>query len=519
MGKKRSKKGNSQEKTTLVEASETLPKSKGVRKRSKKKMTPQLSDEDQLELIEFEIPTKKKVKKKGRIEEGDGLFEEQVEEEHSEDDTALIRKRATTSETKETSLSVLIQVMIPFLVAGLGMVGAGLVLDIVQHWKVFETVTELFIMVPALLGLKGNLEMTLASRLSTHANLGHMDKKKDCLSMIVGNLALIQCQAIVVGFLASVAAMVMGWIPDGKFDFLHSLLLCASALVTASFASFILGLIMVGVIIMSRKCNVNPDNVATPIAASLGDLTTLGLLSWIASLLFLAKGTNTWLAPIIIVGYMTSIPLWIWLASRNAHTKDVLYTGWTPVISAMVISSLGGVILDFTVATYKGIAVYQPVINGVGGNLVAVQASRISTSLHAVSSLGKLPRGIKNICLNPFSAFCTNDVHSRTARVLLLLVIPGHLVFVYAISYLKAGHTSLTMVFVIIYLLAAFLQVLILLYVVHIMIHSMWKQKVDPDNSAIPYLTALGDLIGTGLLAVAFHILYLIGDRDADLGD
>ena len=47
-------------------------------------------------------------------------------------------------------------------------------------------------MVPALLGLKGNLEMTLASRLSTHANMGHLDKTEDCLSMIVGNLALIQ---------------------------------------------------------------------------------------------------------------------------------------------------------------------------------------------------------------------------------------------------------------------------------------------------------------------------------------
>ena len=36
-----------------------------------------------------------------------------------------------------------------------------------QHWKVFNEISEIFILVPALLGLKGNLEMTLASRLST----------------------------------------------------------------------------------------------------------------------------------------------------------------------------------------------------------------------------------------------------------------------------------------------------------------------------------------------------------------
>ena len=30
----------------------------------------------------------------------------------------------------------------------------------------------------------------------------------------------------------------------------------------------------------------NPDNVATPIAASLGDVTTLGLLAWIADILY-----------------------------------------------------------------------------------------------------------------------------------------------------------------------------------------------------------------------------------------
>jgi solute carrier family 41 len=51
------------------------------------------------------------------------------------------------------------------------------------------------------------------------------------------------------------------------------------------------------------------------------------------------------------------------------------------------------------------------------------------------------------------------------------------------------------------------------------MVHYMWNQGDDPDNFAIPYLTAIGDLLGTGFLALAFHILYLIGDRDADVGD
>ncbi len=62
----------------------------------------------------------------------------------------------------------------------------------------------------------------------------------------------------------------------------HQLLLGASAMGAASIASAILGTVMIGVIISSYYCHINPDNVATPIAASLGDLVTLGLLSLLA---------------------------------------------------------------------------------------------------------------------------------------------------------------------------------------------------------------------------------------------
>uniref|UniRef100_A0A1W7R9K8 Solute carrier family 41 member 1 n=1 Tax=Hadrurus spadix TaxID=141984 RepID=A0A1W7R9K8_9SCOR len=422
-------------------------------------------------------------------------------------------------DTSETLWSIFFQVFIPFLIAGFGTVGAGLVLDKVQHWEVFQKVSEVFILVPALLGLKGNLEMTLASRLSTQANLGHMDTVKEQWKMASGNLALIQCQAIVVGFLASLFAMVMGWIPEGKFDIGHALLLSASSLVTASTASLVLGCIMVAVVIFSRRCHINPDNVATPIAASLGDLITLALLATISSILYSRIGTSTLLAAFLCIFFLLLIPVWSFIARHNKYTQEVLYSGWTPVISAMAISSIGGCILDFAVERFHGIAVFQPVINGVGGNLVAVQASRISTYLHQTATLGTLPPDDSKFCINCCSAFFGQNRHARTARVLLLMVAPGHLVFTYGIRFLKAGHTSVTPIFLVIYLLAAVMQVMMLLYVAHCMVYWMWRHKVDPDNSAIPYLTALGDLLGTALLALAFCFLYSIGDKDTDVGD
>ena len=46
------------------------------------------------------------------------------------------------------------EICLPFLLAGLGMVLAGALLDCVQYWPVFDSCPQLFILVPALLGLK-----------------------------------------------------------------------------------------------------------------------------------------------------------------------------------------------------------------------------------------------------------------------------------------------------------------------------------------------------------------------------
>lgn len=47
-------------------------------------------------------------------------------------------------------------------------------------------------------------------------------------------------------------------------------------------------------------------------------------------------------------------------------------------------------------------------------------------------------------------------------------------------------------------------QVVLLLYVCQFLVALLWRFKLDPDNAAIPYMTALGDLLGTGFLYLAF---------------
>jgi len=417
--------------------------------------------------------------------------------------------------------SIVLQVFPTFILAGMGMVGAGLVLHGVQEWKVFVEINEILIMVPALLGLKGNLEMTLASRLSTAANIGHMDSSKEAVSLILGNLVLVQCQGIVVGFLASIAGMAMGWVPIGKLHFDHGMLLCASAVVTASLASFVLGFIMVMVILLSRSLKLNPDNVATPIAASLGDVVTLSLLAWIADKLFEDMLKHRITAHIIIGGYFLVLPVFLYFAWNNKHTREVLQTGWTPVLMAMLISSGGGLILDHAVEHFKGFTVFAPVMNGAGGNLVAIQASRMTTYLHSCTNslLGTFPPGDDRSCVLPCTAICGGykrcssapAPHAPISRILLMLLVPGQIIFVYVICMLRAEIFP-TPIFLLSYLVASFFQVFLLLYLCQILVYWMWSRGSDPDNAAIPYLTAIGDLLGTGFLAIAFIFLHLVGD-------
>mmetsp|Transcript_64096 Transcript_64096/g.149263 ORF Transcript_64096/g.149263 Transcript_64096/m.149263 type:complete len:528 (+) Transcript_64096:75-1658(+) len=408
----------------------------------------------------------------------------------------------------ESASSAFVQILFPFLFAGLGMVAAGLMFDRIIHWEVFQEVRELCIMVPALLGLKGNLEMTFASRLSSHAALGNLDSDARGSSLIAANLALVQCQSIVLGFLVAAVATAMSCIFDDGVSLDEFLLLSSSAALTASIASLLIGVVMVAVVIGARGCGCNPDNIAAPVAAALGDITTLALLAHSSKAIWEHRGSG--LGAALVLSYVAVAALCAWRVLKSPEMMPVLYGGWSPIVASLCISSFGGLVLEHAAVRFPRIAAFQPVMNGAGGNLVAVQASRMATHLHSQSRAGDLHedhdshRGVL-----PWSVFSGPSRHAHTARVLMLLVVPGHLVFVWTLlatqkSQASSDSEELGVTFLAFYLLGALVQEWLLLYVCLHLVHLQWRRGVDPDNAAVPYLTAMGDLCGTVLLAGVF---------------
>ncbi|KAK7891690.1 hypothetical protein WMY93_023653 [Mugilogobius chulae] len=371
--------------------------------------------------------------------------------------------------SEESVCSMLLQILVPFLLAGLGTVSAGLLLEVVQTWNVFLDITELLILVPAVLGMKGNLEMTLASRLSTAVNAGKIELPGEKWMLITGNLALKQLQATVLGLVASLMATLLGWMAEGSMPLNHIVILSSTSVSTAFIASLLQGLIMVGVIIGSKRIGLNPDNVATPMAASFGDIITLGLLACFSQWFYTFMEQSPFVLFLVDLLIVCLIPLWIIICSKHPDTLILLRTGWEPIITAMVISSIGGLILDKAVAdpNLAGIIVYAPVING---------------SNH------------------------------RSAQILLILVIPGQLIFLFTIHVMKGAYTLPSPLFTFLFLSASVIQVVLLLCIAEYMVHCLWRRHKDPDSYSIPYLTALGDLLGTGLLSLAFVVLWCIAD-------
>ncbi|KAG0040960.1 hypothetical protein BGZ82_005511 [Podila clonocystis] len=365
-----------------------------------------------------------------------------------------------------------------------GLICAGWLLDAVQHWQVFIEISELIILIPILLNLKGNLEMNLASRLSTASNMGLLDSPATRIAFIKGNLALLQLQSLTVGSVAGLFAFVLGMIVHPTTNDLSEIaIMITSSMLCASVSSFVLGSFMCALVLICRHYKVNPDNIACPLASSFGDLVTLVILSGFA--VFLAKYIDTPLSEILLVVLLMLIPVWLYYVRRNKFVSEVVKEGWGPVFAAMVIASTAGLTLERYINKFPGMAMISPVLNGLTGNIGSIYASRISTALHA------------NI----------EEAYRSTEKTLFLVHIPIEIMFLAVVGILKLGDVQWSVSVVVGYAIVSLTLVVIALLLAKWITRLFWKWGYDPDNYALPILTSLIDVLGTALLVMGFWAL------------
>jgi len=376
------------------------------------------------------------------------------------------------------------------LVSIAGLIAAGELLDIYLHWDVFIRIPELFILVPVLLNLKGNLEMNLAARLSTSANLGDLDNRATRKRLVIGNLALLQVQSLIAGSVAGLFSFVLGLLMRPSNDastYYESMLVISSSMLAASLSSLILGIFMCILIILSRRYNVDPDNIACPMASSLGDIVTLVILATFARLL--EQRMDSILSTVLVIVMGALLPGAAALVWTNRSVKQLLFSGWTPIMSAMVISSLSGVVFENFVDSYKGLALLIPVLNGLTGNLGSIYASRISTALHVDRQEG----------------------YKQVEKTLLIMNIPVAIILVLILWAFDLGEFQLNLWFVLAYFVVSMACAWLALKLAKSMTLTCWNWGRDPDNTVLPFLTATVDVISTAMLVVTFAFFSVSG--------
>ncbi|CAH8854368.1 unnamed protein product [Trichobilharzia szidati] len=294
------------------------------------------------------------------------------------------------------------------LLAGVGMVVAGCYVDMLKSSSIFNSSgAYIFEIIPPVLGLKGNLEVALSSRLAT---VVHFRRKFSEISswLFTTTLAFILvkfCIVLYVFFLQVLAVLASVAIPlvittvhistslisYSSINIAH--LICISS-VTCVCASCLISVLVYAIVCACVFFGANPDNIAPPAAAALGDLATVLIMSRV-NCYFMEYPTFTFIAAICITFIVLFLSIAYLLYHSNMHMSpefsNLVITSTTfketivPLVLAIIMSSISGNISSRFLADLPVVARLQVPINGVGGIFAAMLISRMTTRLHSIT--------------------------------------------------------------------------------------------------------------------------------------
>ncbi len=146
----------------------------------------------------------------------------------------------------------------------------------------FASLIGLFILIPGLMQLRGNISTSLAQRLGSGTHLGTISWKQGLNKPLRANIKaafyLVLVMSVALGVGAWLVSLIIQFSAPRSGLVLHLHHFLIIALMTALLASLFQVTITVTVALLAHARGLDPDNITIPIVAAIGDIITIGCL-------------------------------------------------------------------------------------------------------------------------------------------------------------------------------------------------------------------------------------------------
>ena len=362
----------------------------------------------------------------------------------------------------------------------------------------WRRLSPMLILVPAAIGLRGNVFSTLGNRLSTSIHTGtfRVSFKADSVlgQNLLASFSLTVVMSVVLAGFAKVLAIALGVAQHVSF-----LELAMVSVVGGILGSVIVAAATVLLTIGAVRFEWDLDYLVAPTVSTLGDVITIPAL-WLAAQL-IGRGNAASIVGGVLVILTAGAAVWSWRA--NLELVREIFRESVPVLAAaLVLSALAGLVLQKQqniLHVLPALGILQPAFVSSAGALGGILCGRIATNLHLGSVEPTLAPG--NEARRDFSL-----VFGLAVPLLLFNAVGAWIASLLAGSHGAPGFS---------WLLATSLiaSIVTMAFVAALSYYSTigaWRFNVDPDTYGTPIVTASVDFVGTMALVVAAVVLGLI---------
>jgi len=353
----------------------------------------------------------------------------------------------------------------------------------------FQRLPGLLVLVPAAIGLRGNVFSAFGNRLSTAIHLGNFRLSVRRQTLMGQNVAASMVLTLFLSLLLAIVAKVVS-VALGVMHTISVLDLALISIVGGVLASAVVLLATIALAGGSVRYGWDLDNLTAPLVSTLGDVLTLPAL-WLASLLVDIRVVARVLGLVVAVG-VTALFVAAWRSKQDV-LRRVMHESTPILFAAACLSTMAGITIEKrieTFATYPALLILFPAFISSAGALGGILSSRLSTKLH----LGLMaPASVPNrdaradgylILLLGAPVYLFNAVGAHFTAKLLGQASPG-LVAMTVVS-----------------LLGGAVAVLFVLAVAYYGTIAAVRFGADPDTYGIPLVTSSVDFVGAVALIV-----------------